>query len=54
MIDLAELAPGPFYQALACLCAVLRRILGRAIPIMLVNVDPAVAWSLESGTWRRG
>ncbi len=31
VIDLTELAPGPYYQELACLCAVLRRILGPRI-----------------------
>jgi hypothetical protein len=49
MLDLSELAPGPFYQELACLCTGLRRILGPGIPIVLDQVNPAVAWSLESG-----
>ncbi len=49
MIDLSELAPAPFYQELACLCAVLRRILGPRTPIVLAGANPAVAWSLQSG-----
>ena len=49
VIDLTGVTPGPFYAELACLCEVLRRLVGQQTQITLRNVNPAVAISLQAG-----
>lgn len=49
VIDLTGVTPGPFYAELACLCEVLRRVVGQHTQITLRNVNPAVAISLQAG-----
>jgi anti-anti-sigma regulatory factor len=49
VIDLTGVGPGPFYAELACLCEVLRRLVGQHTQITLRNVNPAVAISLQAG-----